>query len=549
MAEPNASPPIASAARFAQPLPADLEPVAPAETARVLALDATALLQEMEQGKLTSAQITSVYIRRARTEGEKLNATTEECFEEALAAAKASDVRRKASGGGAVDGRPLEGLPVSLKDCFDQKGFDSTVGIVARQGRPLAEDGLFVKVLREAGAIPFVRSNVPPLLMGGGETENNVYGRTLNPWDLSRAPGSSSGGEGALIAARGSPLGFGTDIGGSVRIPCAYSGIFGLKPTNGRISTQGLSLQEAPGQIAVLSCPGPMARSTDDLILVCRVLLDARNPLWHAADGDPYMPPTPFDEAQLAAKQPLRIGFFECNGAFAPCATARRAVQQAKARLEEQGHVLVPFTPPEVGEGAKLLGHLLRGDGGAWALDALDGKEQPHRLIAWLVASAQTSDGGQKPPAKLATELLAEVVGLQAHRGRFLAAWRAARLDALLSPGLPIPAPRHQQSAVDARSYTMIYNVLGYPAGIVPETLVRPDEEEGYEGLDPAVQAPQQAALAAETLKGAAGLPVAVQVAALPFRDETVLRVMKALEVEGMKHSVPPTVSLQSWTK
>lgn len=257
-------------ARFSTSLPAELEEVSAEEEQSILALDATGLLAAMAAGRLTSAKITSLYIRRARMQGQRLNATTAECFDEAVAAARESDERRKAD---PTSTRPLEGLPISLKDCFDQKGFDSTTGIKARVGKPFAEDGLYCKVLRNAGAIPFVRTNVPPLLLSW-ETDNAVFGRTVNPWNTERGAGGSSGGEGALIAARGSPLGFGTDIGGSVRIPSALNGIYGIKPTSGRVSTSGLSFQEAPGQTTILSSAGPMARSVDDLALAMRVLLN-----------------------------------------------------------------------------------------------------------------------------------------------------------------------------------------------------------------------------------------------------------------------------------
>ena len=128
-----------AAARFNAPLPAELERLTPAKEQQILSLDATGLLRAMSTGELSSVQVTSLYIRRARQQGQRLNFTTDECFGEAIAAAAASDARR--AKGEAIG--PLEGLPISLKDCFDQKGFDSTTGIQARVNKPFAEDGLF----------------------------------------------------------------------------------------------------------------------------------------------------------------------------------------------------------------------------------------------------------------------------------------------------------------------------------------------------------------------------------------------------------------------
>jgi Asp-tRNA(Asn)/Glu-tRNA(Gln) amidotransferase A subunit family amidase len=165
-----------------------------------------------------------------------------------------------------------------------------------------------------SGAIPFVRSNVPPILMAW-ETANSVFGQTSNPWNKTRVSGGSSGGEAALISSRCSPLGIGTDIGGSLRIPAACCGIYSLKPTTRRVTTLGLSCQEVPGQNTILSSPGPMGRTVNDLDLIMRAWLGCQpqpqedcgdvneadsetlssnrlgSPLWVC---DPYTPPVPW---------------------------------------------------------------------------------------------------------------------------------------------------------------------------------------------------------------------------------------------------------------
>ena len=191
---------------------------------RVLSLDVTGLLEAMQKRRLTSEQIVRVYARRCLVEAPRLNALTQELFEEALEAARASDARR------ARGERPrlLEGIPVSTKDCLRQRGCYSTCGVACRVDEVDVEDGVLVAALRAAGAIPFVRSNTPQIMMVP-ESMNYIFGRVLNPWDEARTSGGSSGGEAALVAARASPLGLGSDIGGSVRIPAHFSGLYCLK--------------------------------------------------------------------------------------------------------------------------------------------------------------------------------------------------------------------------------------------------------------------------------------------------------------------------------
>lgn len=193
------------------------------------------------------------------------------------------------------------------------------------------------------------------------ECSNPVYGATKNPYDRTRGPGGSSGGEGSLIGSHGSLLGIGTDIGGSLRIPAAFSGCCGFKPTAGRLSAQGLT-SSTPGQEAVKSTAGPMAREVDGLVLLLRALW--ANGAMHALD--PAVPPTPFNDAAYpyppccaaaaaaavppsdppcgaAPAKPLRVGWFLSDGFAPPTPACQRAVEVAKAGLAARGHTLVEF--------------------------------------------------------------------------------------------------------------------------------------------------------------------------------------------------------------
>jgi Asp-tRNA(Asn)/Glu-tRNA(Gln) amidotransferase A subunit family amidase len=169
-------------------------------------------------------------------------------------------------------------------------------------------------MLRDAGAIPFVRGNVPQQLMMP-MTSNAIWGTALNPWDFARTPGGSSGGDAALVAVGAAPISIGTDIGGSIRIPCSNTGVFGFKPTPQRMTHHGMPAPRpgnSAGQEDIVPTAGPLARCVSDLVTVMRVL-------WQPVDNkmfarDPYVVPMPFDETQLAADKPLRIGYYVHDG-------------------------------------------------------------------------------------------------------------------------------------------------------------------------------------------------------------------------------------------
>lgn len=255
----------------------------------ILSASVVELQDLISSGRCTAVQILSVYAARAHSVGWALGGVTDEVYDEALRAAAESDGRRARG----EPARLLEGIPVSVKEHIHQKGTRLTCGLTCRAGNPPStEDALVVAGLRAVGAVPFVRSNVPQLLMLP-ESTNRVYGTALNPWDASRTSGGSSGGEGTLIASRASVCGVGTDIGGSVRIPASFCGIAAFKPTPGRVSGRGIvapRLGDLDGQNTVLPTAGPMGRCTDDLALMMRAWL--RDGLF---SRDPSIPRQPFD--------------------------------------------------------------------------------------------------------------------------------------------------------------------------------------------------------------------------------------------------------------
>ena len=526
-------------------------------------LTATELLTLIASKRVSSEYVVRAYVARAIAIGEALGTNAEEQFTEAVAEAALCDAelaRGKRRG-------PLHGLPISVKDQFDMAGCDSTCGLSARCYRPAARDSLLVSLCRQAGAIPFVRTNVPQLLMLP-EAFNAIWGVCRNPYDPSRSSGGSSGGEGALIAARGSPLGLGTDIGGSIRIPAVLCGICGFKPTVGRLSSVGIGvprLGNINGQKEVRSAPGPMGRSVADLELLMRVWCDG--PMHEA---DVTLPRVKWDAGELAKKGKLRFGMYRADGWFDAAPACARAVDEAASALRAAGHQVVEFAPEEMAEAAVLYIALLSSDGKFRGfLDALEG-EALNPTYDYLRKVSQLPSVARRPLAVLLRGVLGDtrgaklvVAGKQKSardywlatvardklRASFLRRWKEAGIDALICPGLGVPAFPHGASlklnqarhnnprrrhyhghhpngtATQACSYTFIFNNFDMPAGTVPVTSVR-GEEEAYvsKDKDPIAKAAVKACV------GSAGLPVGVQVVAAPWRDELCLRAMRELE-------------------
>ena len=163
---------------------------------------------------------------------------------------------------------PLAGIPVSLKDSITVGGYDTSVGYSCNTGKPYEKDGTIVRILKDAGAVPFVKTNLPTTLLSF-ESSNDVWGRTLNPHKPEYSPGGSTGGEGALLAFGGSRIGIGSDVAGSVRAPAHFSGCYSLRCSQGRWPKMGMNTS-MPGQEGIQSVFSPMARTLDDLVYFTR---------------------------------------------------------------------------------------------------------------------------------------------------------------------------------------------------------------------------------------------------------------------------------------
>ncbi len=279
---------------------------------------ASALAAAFRAGKVSSVELLKAYLERVDRFNPGLNALVVDNRAAALKAARAADRARER---GTTLG-PLHGLPISVKESFDLEGHPTTFGHAQRKDHVATQDALAVQRLKAAGAVVFAKSNVP-LNLADFQSYNVVYGTTNNPWDTARGAGGSSGGSAAAVAAGLSALEFGSDIGGSIRNPAAYNGVYGHKPTWCIVPKRGHTLVPVPSAEMDLSVVGPIARSAADLDLALKV---TAGPDELTARGVAYRLPSP--PKQLRG---LRVAVW-LDEAMAPVNDAVKARIEAAAR-------------------------------------------------------------------------------------------------------------------------------------------------------------------------------------------------------------------------
>ncbi|NWS10782.1 FAAH1 hydrolase, partial [Pachyramphus minor] len=519
------------------------EQVPSVQTDAILSLPLLGLTERLREGSLSPKTVLYTYLEKvsALEVNQQTNCLRDfipECEEQL------QEIQRQKEKG------LLYGIPVSIKDHIGHKGHLSTCGLVQCLDTVMKEDSVLVKVLKRQGAIPFVMTNVPQSLFSY-DCSNPIFGQTLNPLNHQKSPGGSSGGEGALIAGGGSILGIGSDVGGSIRLPSSFCGLCGLKPTAERLSVWHIHLLN----VGVCCCPipvpcalGPMARDVDSLALCMRALLCEE-----MFRLDPTVPPIPFNEEVYCSSAPLRVGYYDTDGYFPLPPCMRRAVKETRSALQAAGHQLVPFSPPRIPYVmTELFLKTFFADGGRVWLDVFTGdiidpslKQQVNfcktprlvkKILALLLKPLQfllllkLKDVAMISTCRSVKEMWNHHHQIQAYRSEFITQWKELHLDVVLCPVLgPAFTTGYPGKLLNAISSTMLYNILNFPAGIVPvSTVTEADEEELklYQGCcdDSWDRKLKQA------VSGAVGMPVAVQCVALPWQEELCLRFMKEVE-------------------
>lgn len=449
---------------------------------------ATRLLQLLRSREISSSELVELHLARIARVNPRLNAIVTLTADAARVEATEAD-RRLRSG----DARPLEGLPVTIKDAFATAGVRSTDGCKLFESYVPDEDAIAVARWRRAGAIMLGKTNVPELSFDF-DCDNLVFGRTNNPWDLERTPGGSSGGEAAAIASGCSPLGLGSDLAGSIRMPSHFCGIVGLKPTVQAVPRTGhLPPGIGPLPLSLMGTVGPMARRVEDLALAYNLL---RGP--HPSDPD-ILPSVEANPAEVDVRA-LACAFYVRGGPTPVAAPIQDAVQRAACALADAGLRVEERTPNALANAHRVVLTLLTADGGN-GFRMLAGE----RYGELRPSMRRFLDDAQE----LSTSAFL-IAGMERDAIRMEIAALMMECPVVLAPVLPIPAFRHDHTGHDIDGVhvghldplwgTDWVNLTGLPAVAVPAGAT------------------------------ADGLPIGVQIVGRPFAEGQVLAVAALIE-------------------
>ncbi|KAL5115609.1 hypothetical protein ACEQ8H_006496 [Pleosporales sp. CAS-2024a] len=363
---------------------------------------------------------------------------------------------------------PLHGVPISIKEHMPIAETYSSQGSLASTVFD-KKDSQMVAMLRKMGAVFYCKTNQPQAIMHLESTSH--YGRTLNPFNIHLSAGGSSGGEAALIAMKGSVLGVGTDIGGSIRCPSAFCGIYGFKPTTCTLPMQGFLSHAFSAELNVECSTGPMCRTLRDAHLFMKLLVDAKPWL-----EDPKLIPTPWTGLHTSAPTRLKIGIIENDGFIIPQPPVQRAIAWAKQRLSDGKFAsqfeVKPFTPYHAADGWTKVRRMYWPDGGAVTISGIqEGGEPVHALTEWIMADA-------KPHGMLDAEQVNQLRGQRDQfRLAFAERWTEQDVDVVIGPAYVGPACAHETAFY--WTYTSLYNLVDYP-GLVFPTPLKTEKGEKY---------------------------------------------------------------------
>ncbi len=429
---------------------------------------------------LSSEEVVSAYLKQIEKVNPNLNAIVQLTAEEALQQAIEADILLAK---GEIRG-PLHGVPMTIKDSLDTAGVITTWGTPGRKNHIPMEDATVVKRMKKAGAILLGKTNTPEFTLTY-ETENPIYGRTNNPYNSEQTPGGSSGGEAVIIAACGSPIGIGSDTGGSIRVPSHFCGLAGIKPTSGRVPRTGHAISY--GQlIDSLTQLGPIARYVEDLSLILSIIT--------GEDGvDPFIVPMPLNNYKDVNLDGMKAAIINNNKIVAPDEETIKVLNKTAKVLSEAGVNINEIHPSGIEESFNIFTGLLFGwDGGDLVRILLDraGTTINESSLGLLLSDSRMSS----------MELLHLIEQWDNFRQRVISSLN--NYDLILSPVNAYHKMSHGTSLdnIKSFSYTMTFNLTGLPAGVVR---------------------------AGTSNKG---LPIGIQIAAQSWREDIVLAALNHIE-------------------
>ncbi len=446
----------------------------PAPAFNILALSAGQIAESIRNKELTSENAVRALLERIDAVNPKLNAVVQIQHDAALKRAREADLVPHDKRG------PLHGVPITIKDSLDTAGIISTGGTKGRANYIPPRDATAVARLKAAGAIILGKTNTPDLTMAF-ETNNLVYGRTNNPFDVTRTPGGSSGGAAAIVAAHGSPLDIGSDTGGSIRVPSHFCGIAGIKPTAGRVSRAGHIIDFA-GPCESLTHVGPLARTVDDLALALHIIAGPDN-------IDPHVVAAPLGDYTKILVKNLRVAYFIDLGSLKPTAETASCVENALKILEKAGCKHKAIEIPDADDIYARYTGLIWGDGGAGMARILE---------RWGTTESPLFDRIKAATVLSSADYSAQYEKFDNWRSQLLHLF--ADYDVIVCPVNGGPAPLHGTFSRPAAAYTQLFDLTGWPS-----TVIRA-------GTSPE------------------GLPLGIQCVTHPWREDLSLAVAKHLE-------------------
>ncbi|KAI9058070.1 amidase signature enzyme [Trametes sanguinea] len=473
---------------------------------QLLAHPASEIVARVQAGALAPLDVLHAYGKQALRAHAATNCLTEVLIAKAESWAQTCNTQG-----------PLAGMPVSVKDTVAFAGEDACIGYSAWVGRKALKDAALVRLLRDAGAVPFVKTNVPITLLSF-ESANDVFGRTTNPHNKDYSPGGSTGGEAALLAYGGSRLGIGTDVAGSVRAPAHFSGVYTIKASMHRFLKSGNSTS-MPGQEGIPAVYSPMTRTLEDLEM-----------FWKAVVG---MKPWEYDHSVRT-----------CLESDCACALQRG--------------ILTPFDtirrdPPSPYEGFKIGAQLLLAEGGKvstkpirWGESNDPGVREVRlayalprfvkRLYAWYLRYIKRDPAYAGIVETAYEKTVEQYLGLIAQREGYREQWfeklKSEAIDFVLTVPNALPATPHggMKCGIKGCGYTFLFNILDYSAGVLPVTHVDKEldafDTKGFKPRN-AIERDMYKMYDAAKMHG---LPVGVQVVGKRLEEEKVLEAMKVIE-------------------
>jgi amidase len=443
--------------------------------------------RHLEKGDISARELCRHYLRKL-DERADLNAVAARDDDAVLAEADAADARRRAGETG-----PLLGIPVTVKDMIDTAGLQCRAGSLARNDVPTV-DATLVARIRRAGGVILAKTSMPELGLSY-ETDNRLQGRTLHPLDPARTPGGSSGGEGAVLGADASVIGVGTDGGGSIRVPSSYCGLFGLRPTPGRVPLTGSWPAGRAGSMFDLTNAGPMGRSAADIADLLQVIAGPDL-------IDPFAHPVALADWRDVDLRGLSVGWYTADPITSAVPAVADGVEAAARALARAGASVRPIEPPPAERATELFFRATAADGGEGLRTLLGTRPEDHTEQFLALLDRPPYGGSASASDYFAVQ--AAMFDLRSAVRRW-----ASQVDVVLAPVVAGQAPLHgtppgglpqdRYLRYEAFNFVHTFALAGMPAGSAPVGLTD-------------------------------GLPVGVQVVAAPWREDLVLAVQAALE-------------------